>query len=120
MSGPLLWALVALGGAAGAAARYAVHHALRTRWGATSTASTLVVNVAGSFVLGMLVAQSEEGGAMALLGIGVCGAFTTFSTLALDLWSAIDEGHPRRAAVNAVLSLALGLGAAYLGMLLTS
>ena len=120
MSGPLLWALVALGGAAGAAARYAVHHVLRTRWGATSTASTLVVNVTGSFILGMLVGQSEEGGAMALLGIGFCGAFTTFSTLALDLWAAIDDGRHRQAASSVVLSLVLGLGAAYLGMVLTA
>lgn len=120
MSGLLTWALVALGGAAGAAARYAAHHTLRTRWGATSTASTLTVNVLGSFVLGLLVASAADGGAMALVGIGFCGAFTTFSTLALDLWAAIDDGRHRAAAANAILSLTLGLGAAYLGLLLGS
>ena len=120
MSGLVTWVLVALGGAAGAAARYCVHHALRLRWGATSTASTLAVNVAGSFVLGILVGQGSAGGGMALLGIGFCGAFTTFSTLALDLWAAIDDGRYRTALANTVLSLVLGLGAAALGIALVT
>ncbi len=120
MNSALTAVLVALGGAGGAAARYAVHHLLRLRFGATSALSTLAVNVLGSFVLGLLVGSAAHGGTIALIGIGFCGAFTTFSTLALDLWSAIDDGRHWNAALNIVLSLALGLGAAWAGITLAS
>lgn len=120
MTSALAIVLVALGGGAGAAARYAVHHLLRVRLSATSAMGTMAVNVFGSFVMGLLVGAGAHGGTLALLGIGFCGAFTTFSTMALDLWSAIDEGRPWHAATNLIFSLLLGLGAAWAGIALTS
>lgn len=119
MSGWTDAALVALGAALGAPARHLTGVWLRQRWGATPVAGTLVVNVAGSFVLGLLAGPALGGAWLALIGIGFCGAYTTFSTLALDLWSALAVQQRRYAVANATLSLTLGLAAAYLGFALT-
>ena len=113
------WLLVALGAAVGAPARYAVTQGLRDR-GATSHAGTLLVNVVGSLVLGMLVGGDVRGGALALVGTGFCGALTTMSTLALEVWDGIIERRLPHAAAALLLHLTLGLGAAWLGWALVS
>ncbi|MFW5470823.1 fluoride efflux transporter FluC [Knoellia sp. CPCC 206435] len=110
--------LVALGAAVGAPLRYAVTQALRDR-GATSHAGTLVVNVLGSFVLGLLVGSGVRDDALALLGTGFCGALTTMSTLALEVWDSTVEDRPRHGVATLVLHLVLGLGAAWLGWTLS-
>lgn len=110
--------LVALGAAVGAPLRYAVTQVLRER-GATSHAGTLVVNVVGSFVLGLLAGAGSGGSAMALVGVGFCGALTTMSTLALEVWDSVIERRSGHAVASLVLHLALGLGAAWLGLALT-
>jgi CrcB protein len=107
--------LVAVGAAVGAPLRYLVNHVARERLGATPVVGTLAVNVVGSFVLGLLAGAAVTGAPLALVGVGFCGALTTFSTLALELWDAIDDGRPVHAAVNTLLSLGLGIGAAALG-----
>ena len=112
------WLLVAVGAAVGAPVRYAVTQALRDR-GATSHAGTLVVNVVGSFVLGVLVGADVTGNALALLGVGFCGALTTMSTLALEVWDATVEDRPRHGVASLALHLVLGLGAAWLGWALS-
>ena len=113
-------ALVALGAAVGAPLRYLTNHWVRERLGGTPVAGTLVVNVAGSFVLGLLVGLGTDGWPLALAGIGFCGAITTFSTHALEIWDAMSDDRYPHAAANVVLSLALGLGAAWLGWALAS
>lgn len=67
--------------------------------------ATLAVNVTGALVMGLLVAW------LALLGVGFCGAFTTFSTFALELWDALRERPLPALVANLALSLVLGLGA---------
>ena len=106
--------LVALGAAVGAPVRYAVTQALRDR-GATSHAGTLVVNVIGSFVLGLLIGGGVSGDALGLLGTGFCGALTTMSTLALEVWDSAVEDRPRHGVATLALHLVLGVGAAWLG-----
>ncbi|WP_353952318.1 CrcB family protein [Knoellia sp. S7-12] len=113
------WLLVAVGAAVGAPLRYAVTQLLRDR-GATTHAGTLAVNVVGSLVLGLLVGGGVEGEALALVGIGFCGALTTMSTLALEVWDSIIERRTQHAIATLVLHLVLGLGAAWLGWTLTS
>jgi len=113
------WLLVALGASVGAPLRYAVTHLLRDR-GATTHAGTLLVNVVGSLVLGLLAGGGVEGNALALIGTGFCGALTTMSTLVLEVWDAIIERRTPHAAATLVLHLILGLGAAWLGWTLTS
>jgi fluoride exporter len=100
--------LVALGGALGAVARWAVGQRLPGRRG------TLAVNVAGSFALGVLLAQGASSSAYALLGLGFCGAFTTFSAFALD--SSEGEGRTVARMWTAVVTLALCVTAAAVGL----
>ena len=107
--------LVALGAAVGAPLRFLVNHVARERLGTTPVAGTLAVNVAGSFVLGCLAGAAVEGVPLALVGTGFCGALTTFSTLALELWDALEDDRPVEAAVTTGLSVVLGIGAAALG-----
>ena len=99
--------LVALGAAVGAPLRHLAGHHLDRRlpWG------ILLVNVAGSFLLGMFVALGLSGGAWALLGAGFCGGLTTYSTFAVQTATLGARGGT----VNAVLTLVLSLAAATLG-----
>ena len=113
------WLLVALGATVGAPTRYAVTQALRDR-GATGSAGTLLVNVVGSLILGLLAGAGVQGDALALLGVGFCGALTTMSTLALEVWDAVIERRTPQAVATLVLHLVLGLGAAWLGWTLAS
>ncbi len=103
--------LVALGGAVGALLRWGVG-----RWlsGSRFPWATLVVNVVGSLLLGVVVTASD-GWPQILLGSGVAGALTTYSTFALETLLLVDEGRRRAAVLNVAASLALALGAFALG-----
>jgi CrcB protein len=78
--------------------------------------STVAINLAGSFLLGLLVAGQwfgrdvREG-----IGVGFLGGFTTFSTFSVQAVLDVDAGEPGRAAVYVVVSVLGGLGAAGLG-----
>jgi CrcB protein len=77
--------LVALGAAVGAPLRLlAGHHLDRTRGGHPVHWGTLAVNLVGSALLGWLVGHGVEGRPLALLGTGFCGAFTTYSAVAVQ------------------------------------
>lgn len=105
--------LVALGGMAGAAARWAV---LESTDGAAW--ALVVVNSGGAFVLGLLAHGLLRGGPQRRLvvGVGFCGSFTTFSTLAVDVARDLDRGAPGRALLLLGVSVAAGLAAASLGL----
>ena len=80
-----------------------------------------MVNVVGSFVLGLVAGRPAPGGlADAVGGIGFCGALTTFSTLAFETWVFLEERAWKPFAANLALTLGLGLPAVWLGYLLTS
>ena len=102
---------VFIGGVAGALARAGVADALAPDPGHWPWA-TLIVNVAGAFVLGWVAARSYR---RALIGQGFCGALTTFSTFQLELLQMLDHGRAGLALAYAAVSLALGLAAAELG-----
>lgn len=99
------------GGIAGALARAVVAEALPHAPGHWPWA-TLLVNVAGAFVLGLVAARGRR---RALLGQGFCGALTTFSTFQLELLRMLDGGRVGLALLYAAVSLALGVAAAELG-----
>ena len=101
-------ALVILGAAIGAPSRFVIDQYLRKfsnlPWG------TFVVNVLGSFVIGLTWGATEN--TLALVAIGFAGAFTTWSTFMLDIYSAIELKKFRAAAINYIGSLLIGLLAA--------
>ncbi|WP_461006792.1 fluoride efflux transporter CrcB [Streptomyces capparidis] len=106
--------LVALGAAVGAPLRYLTDRWLTARHGTAFPWGTLVVNVAGSLVLGAVVrAGSPE--LRLLLGTGLCGALTTFSSFGHQTVALLESGAPWRAAANAGANVGLGLGAAAAG-----
>ena len=114
MSGLVVWAGVAVLGAAGAYARFAVGSWVGALRPGAFPAGTFVVNLTGAFALGLLTGLSVTDDALLVLGTGLLGAYTTFST-----WMLETDRLPRRTAVaNIAGSLALGLAAAGLGIAL--
>ncbi|MFC7044565.1 fluoride efflux transporter FluC [Halobacteriaceae archaeon GCM10025711] len=113
---PLL--LVGVGGAAGALSRYVVGRNV-----ARHSLDTLAVNVAGSLLLGALVAAPVNGDALLLVGTGFCGALTTFSTFAFETVRFVETDGGTAALRNAALNLggalvAVGVGATAVRVLL--
>lgn len=111
--------LVLLGGAVGAPARYLTDRAVQRRHSAAFPWGTWTVNVAGSFVLGLVLAAGPVW-SVALLGTGFCGALTTFSTFGYETVRLAEGGRAWTAVVNVAGSLATGLAAAALGWSLGS
>ena len=106
-------AAIYLGGMLGAVARVALVQAFPAAPGHWPWI-TLIVNLTGTFVLGATSAGlrelgREHGLRRALLGTGFCGAYTTFSTLQLELLRMIDAGRLPLAAAYAVVSVGGGL-----------
>ncbi|MGQ0566523.1 MAG: fluoride efflux transporter CrcB [Gemmobacter sp.] len=111
--------LVALGGALGSAARYLVGVGAARALGSGFPVATLIVNVAGSFLMGVLVvALAHLGGnrAAPFLMTGVLGGFTTFSAFSLDAVTLWDRGQATLAAGYVLGSVTLSLAALVLGM----
>lgn len=116
--------LVAVGAAVGAPLRFLVdkHMVGRLLLSRTTTTplpwGTFTVNILGSFVLGLLTGVGNQTIAL-LVGVGFCGAFTTYSTFAAETTALAASGHRGKAALNVVLNLGAGLLAAVGGALLT-
>jgi fluoride exporter len=107
--------LVAAGALVGAPLRL-----FASRWaarrGGDPAAGTLAVNVAGSAVLGALLGVADlPGWVLALVGVGFCGALTTFSTFGADVVRLVEERLLGRAVGYLVATLVLGIGAAAAG-----
>ncbi len=114
---------IGLGGFAGAIARYLVDGAVADRTGGGFPWGTLVINVSGSFLLGLLFALSTERAVLPAeirgpLMIGFLGAYTTFSTFMLESWRLVESGAWGPALANLGGSLVLGLVAVVAGMTL--
>jgi CrcB protein len=113
-----VWVGVAVLGGCGALARFGLTLLVADRLHPHLPVGTLVVNISGAFLLGLLAGASLEGNARLLLGAGAIGSYTTFSTWMVET-QRIDEAGKRRLAVtNVVLSIVLGLAAAALGRVL--
>jgi CrcB protein len=113
--------LVALGAAVGAPTRYLLDRWVQSRHDSVFPWGTLTVNVVGSFLLGALLGIAGSGrippAVTAGLGVGFCGALTTYSTFGYETLRLAADGSVRYAVLNAVGSLAAGLAAAALGLL---
>jgi fluoride exporter len=111
---------VGLAAAVGAVCRYALDLTVQRRHERTFPFGTLVVNVLGSFVLGLFTGLALHHGlggqTTAIVGIGLCGGFTTFSTWMWETLALSESGAFVAAAGNIVGSLAFGLAAAGAGL----
>jgi len=122
-----LW--VALGGALGSVARYWVNGLVSEKFGATFPWGTLVINVGGSFIIGVIGALTLSEGrleapsrvfATQFLMIGVCGGYTTFSSFSWQTFNLLREREWLYAGGNVLLSVGLCLIAVGLGFMLGS
>jgi len=117
--------LIALGGALGSVARFALSGVAATQLGSTFPWGTLIVNVLGSFVIGFFSAFTGpegrwtvgEGGRMFFM-TGVLGGFTTFSSFSIETFNLIEQGAWFKAAANMTGSLLLCVGATWVGVIL--
>jgi CrcB protein len=120
---------VALGGALGSVSRYWLSGLVAARYGETFPWGTLVINVTGSFVIGLIGAVASSEGRMdsqsrafatQFLMYGVCGGYTTFSSFSLATLKHLQERQWLYAGGNIFLSVALCLIAVWFGWLLGS
>jgi fluoride exporter len=114
VSAPVVIGIGAVGGI-GAIARFALDGTIAARVGRAFPYGTLVVNVAGAFVLGCLLGAAVSDDAYRLAGTGLIGAFTTFSTWELESHHLGEDGQLPLGLVNLAVSLVLGVVAAWLG-----
>ena len=119
----MIYLYVALGGALGATARFAIAEWTRAALPShvVFPVATFGINVVGSFLLGLLLRWAQITGSpsvewRALLVVGLCGGFTTFSTFSGETFSLLDGGEYGRAAVYATASVIVCVAAVALGV----
>src|SRR5215471_14538127 len=116
----LRYLMIAVGGAAGAIARYVLGNYIGSRYGFRFPYGTLVINVTGSFVVGLSMALFARTTASPywryLIPIGFIGAYTTFSTFEYETLRAIQDGQLGTGLLNVALSVIVGFVAVWGGM----
>lgn len=112
---PATLACVGLLGGVGAVARFLLDGAVAARMRRGFPFGTLAVNLSGAFLLGILVGATLSGDADRLLGVGLLGAYTTFSTWAFESHRLSEGGQARLAGANFAVSILLGVAAVWLG-----
>ena len=124
--GAALWrdiALISLGAMVGANLRYAVNRLALKYLSASVPYGTLIVNVTGSFVLGFFLAWTTERVLAsphwrALVAVGFCGAYTTYSSYGFETVALLEQGHYGLASANFLANNVLSLLAVIAGMAL--
>ena len=118
----LNYLLVALGGALGSLARYGASEWVARRFGETFPWGTLLVNVSGSLVIGILAGFTASDarwmaspGFRTFMMVGICGGYTTFSSFSLQTMRLAGDGQWLYAGLNIVGSVALCLIFVWLG-----
>ncbi|MER7110516.1 fluoride efflux transporter CrcB [Streptomyces sp. NPDC000229] len=114
------WVWVITGAAVGAPLRYLTDRAVQARHDSVFPWGTFTVNVVGCLVLGVVTGAVTAGAASSglrlLLGTGLCGALTTYSTFSYESLRLVEGGAVLYAALNVVGSVAAGLGAVFAGV----
>ncbi len=115
--------IVGTGGFIGSALRYLVQFYVERELNSTFPLGTLIANVVGSFIIGMIFAVAEKGNMMGsewriFLSVGICGGFTTFSAFAYNNFNMIKENLIGQLFLNIGANLVLGILAVYLGVIL--
>ncbi|MCO1654616.1 fluoride efflux transporter CrcB [Pseudonocardia humida] len=111
----VLW--VAIGAAVGAPLRYLVDRAVRGRLRGGFPWGTFTVNVVASFVLGLVTALAVDPAQAAVLGVGFCGALSTYSTFGYETFALLEGRAVGTAVANLVGSVVAGLSAVTAGYL---
>ena len=111
--------LIAIGGASGALTRYSIDR-LTLYFGMENIIGTFIVNISGSFILGILISISTyklnlSNGVRDAITIGFIGSYTTFSTLTVTSLTLWQSGQYGKASINIIFSVIFGLIAAYAG-----
>jgi fluoride exporter len=119
--------LIFIGSGLGGVARWGLSGFIAERFGATFPWGTIIVNVTGSFAIGLFATLTGPEGRLFVPAsfrqffmLGVLGGYTTFSSFSLQTLSLAEEGEWFRAGANAVLSIVLCLVAVWLGHLLAT
>ncbi|MFE7896798.1 fluoride efflux transporter CrcB [Streptomyces sp. NPDC057424] len=107
------WLLVVGGAMVGAPLRYLTDRAVQARHDSVFPWGTFAVNVTGCLILGLLTGAATH--LQLLLGTGLCGALTTYSTFSYETLRLAETGARRQAAVNVAATVVAGLGAAFAG-----
>ena len=110
-----VWAGVVVIGGIGAVLRFLVDRTVSSRVGGSFPYGTLVVNLSGALLLGFLGGLALSHEQALLMGTAFVGAYTTFSTWMLETHRLAEERQLWPAAANIVVSVALGIGAAFCG-----
>ncbi len=111
----LVWAGVVIIGGLGAVTRFLVDGAVGSRLGRDFPFGTLVVNISGAAILGLLTGLTLGSDEALLAGTAAVGSYTTFSTWMFETQRLAEERELRSAAGNVVVSLAVGIAAAAAG-----
>jgi CrcB protein len=114
----LVWLGVAVLGGVGALLRFFVDWIIASRVGREFPVGTLIVNLSGAMVLGLLVGLGFTGERLVLAGTATIGSYTTFSTWMLETQRLAEAGELEVALGNVLISLVAGFGAAALGRLI--
>ncbi|MFC4244072.1 fluoride efflux transporter CrcB [Gryllotalpicola reticulitermitis] len=114
--------LVSLCGGAGAVARFALDGVIRSRWASIVPLGTIVINVSGSLLLGvltgLLMAGVESSNVKIVIGTGFMGGYTTFSTAMIETVRLLQQRRWVAAGINGIGMMILALAAAVLGLFL--
>jgi fluoride exporter len=111
----VVWMLVPLLGGVGAIARFLLDGEVQQRFATEFPLGTFVVNMVGTFVLGLLTGAGIAGAALLLLGTATLGSFTTFSTWMFESERLGEDGEARLMNLNLALSFAAGFALAACG-----
>ncbi len=115
--------IVGTGGFIGSVMRYLVQYYVEKGMTSTFPLGTLIANIAGSFIIGIVFALAEKGNLLnaewrIFLAVGICGGFTTFSSFAYNNFMMIKEHNFMQLFINVGGSLFFGILAVYLGIIL--
>ncbi|WP_090832021.1 MULTISPECIES: CrcB family protein [unclassified Bacillus (in: firmicutes)] len=111
-------AMISIGGFLGAVSRFTLSSYVKKKKPSAFPVGTLLINLLGSFLLGILVGIRTEGLLYSLFGIGFMGAFTTFSTFQLEGYQLKKKELGKLFYLYLILSYGGGLLLAYMGIIM--